>query len=149
MPAFHTRRRHAPRSVASSRAASCPELFGRVNDAARLVLSRAGWGGRRAGSAGLLRRARAHAGDRGFARGLAERNVDAFAPCSKGSTRSSSPPPAAAPRSASPPALSATAPGASRPASATCSSSSTRWRHVELADSERACYDDPCHLVHA
>ncbi|HEB91825.1 MAG TPA: (Fe-S)-binding protein [Deltaproteobacteria bacterium] len=55
-----------------------PELFGRVNDAARLVLSRAGYEvivPRNQGCCGALH---AHSGEIGFARELALRNVRAF-----------------------------------------------------------------------
>lgn len=56
-----------------------PEFFGRVNDAARLVLSRAGYEvivPERQGCCGALH---AHSGDRAFAQDLAEHNASVFA----------------------------------------------------------------------
>jgi glycolate oxidase iron-sulfur subunit len=141
-----------------------PELFGRVNDAARRVLSRAGYDvivPPRQGCCGALQ---AHSGDLDFARGLALRNADAF----RGS-----------------PELDAGSPGAGEApepfdaiivTSAGCSAALREAEHwigeaggsiargtrdvLEFLDEVdaslslrplplRVCYDDPCHLVHA
>jgi glycolate oxidase iron-sulfur subunit len=55
-----------------------PELFGRVNDAARLVLSRAGFDVVVAGELGCCGALQAHAGDLGTARSLARHNAAVF-----------------------------------------------------------------------
>jgi glycolate oxidase iron-sulfur subunit len=57
-----------------------PEFFGRVNDAARLVLSRAGYEVVVPQNQGCCGALQAHAGDLDFARTLAQRNVRAFDP---------------------------------------------------------------------
>ena len=55
-----------------------PEFFGRVNDAARLVLSRAGYEVVIPQNQGCCGALQAHCGDLEFARGLARKNVLAF-----------------------------------------------------------------------
>ncbi len=55
-----------------------PEFFGRVNDASRLVLSRAGYDVIVPQNQGCCGALQAHAGDLDFARGLAEKNVHVF-----------------------------------------------------------------------
>ncbi len=55
-----------------------PEFFGRVNDAARLVLARAGYDVVVPASQGCCGALQAHSGDLEFAHGLAEANVRAF-----------------------------------------------------------------------
>jgi glycolate oxidase iron-sulfur subunit len=55
-----------------------PEFFGRVNNAARLVLARAGYEVVVPDSQGCCGALQAHSGDLKFAHGLAERNVSAF-----------------------------------------------------------------------
>lgn len=55
-----------------------PEFFGRVNDAARLVLSRAGYEVVVPQNQGCCGALQAHSGDLDFARGLAAKNVLAF-----------------------------------------------------------------------
>ena len=59
-----------------------PEFFGRVNDAARLVLSRAGYDVVVPSGQGCCGALQAHSGDLDFAHGLAERNARAFEPAS-------------------------------------------------------------------
>jgi glycolate oxidase iron-sulfur subunit len=56
-----------------------PEFFGRVNDAARLVLARAGYEVIVPETQGCCGALQAHSGDLDFARGLAETNARAFA----------------------------------------------------------------------
>ena len=56
-----------------------PEFFGRVNDAARLVLSRAGYEVIVPESQGCCGALQAHSGDLEFAHGLARKNARAFA----------------------------------------------------------------------
>lgn len=55
-----------------------PEFFGRVNDASRLVLSRAGYDVVIPQNQGCCGALQAHSGDLDFARGLAEKNLHAF-----------------------------------------------------------------------
>ncbi|MCP4905001.1 MAG: (Fe-S)-binding protein [bacterium] len=55
-----------------------PEFFGRVNEATRLVLSRAGYEVIVPQSQGCCGALQAHSGDLAFARNLAERNLGAF-----------------------------------------------------------------------
>jgi len=55
-----------------------PEFFGRVNDAARLVLSRAGYEVIVPESQGCCGALQAHSGDLAFAKGLAEHNARVF-----------------------------------------------------------------------
>jgi glycolate oxidase iron-sulfur subunit len=55
-----------------------PEFFGRVNEAARLVLSRAGYEVIVPQNQGCCGALQAHSGDLDFARGLAETNLRAF-----------------------------------------------------------------------
>ena len=55
-----------------------PEFFGRVNDAARLVLSRAGYDVVVPENQGCCGALQAHSGDLAFAHDLAEQNVSAF-----------------------------------------------------------------------
>lgn len=146
-PAVGTRRGR----VALFEGCVMPELFGRVNDAARLVLSRAGWEVVVPEAQGCCGALQAHAGDRGFARGLAERNVDAFAPLLEGLD-------AIVVTSAGCSAALRESPGLVGDGARGVA---TRVRDVlEFLDEtgatlelspipERVCYDDPCHLVHA
>lgn len=133
-----------------------PEFFGRVNDAARLVLSRAGYEVVVPQSQGCCGALQAHSGDLEFAHGLAEVNVQAFSPAS-----SSDP---------------AAAFDAIIVTSAGCSAALRdleNWigerggvlaggvrdilEFLDEVDAElayqpiakRVCYDDPCHLIHA
>lgn len=62
-----------------------PEFFGRVNDAARLVLARAGYDVVVPEAQGCCGALHAHAGDRDFASDLARHNVDVFGPMLGGS----------------------------------------------------------------
>jgi len=137
-----------------------PELFGRVNDAARLVLSRAGYDVVVPEAQGCCGALHAHAGDDERAKVLARANVDVFGEGARG--------------------------GADRDAaggfdavvvtSAGCSAALKELPHwigddgkplagrvrdvLEFLDAvgleiplapmpRRVCYDDPCHLIHA
>lgn len=73
-PAVGTRRGR----VALFEGCVMPELFGRVNDAARLVLSRAGYDVIVPPGQGCCGALQAHSGDLEFAHGLAEANAQAF-----------------------------------------------------------------------
>ncbi|MFO0689388.1 MAG: (Fe-S)-binding protein [Myxococcota bacterium] len=137
-----------------------PELFGRVNDAARLVLSRAGFDVVVPEAQGCCGALHAHAGDDERAKVLARANVKVFgesetgagAPCAEGGF------------------------DAVVVTSAGCSAALKELPHwigddgkplagrvrdvLEFLDAEglgiplapmprRVCYDDPCHLIHA
>lgn len=132
-----------------------PELFGRVNDAARRVLSRAGYEvlvPPRQGCCGALQ---AHGGDLEAARRLARHNVSTFVPVLADET-------------AGVDAILVTSAGCSAAlreteswigASGEALAGATRDVLDFLAEvglgiplapmSGRVCYDDPCHLVHA
>lgn len=73
-PAIGTRRGR----VALFEGCVMPEFFGRVNDAARLVLARAGYDVIVPGKQGCCGALQAHSGDLDFAHGLAEANLRAF-----------------------------------------------------------------------
>jgi len=87
IPAKHERKRMPPLTsaegvrrgrVALFEGCVMPEFFGRVNDAARLVLSRAGYEVVVPQNQGCCGALQAHSGDLEFARGLARKNVLAF-----------------------------------------------------------------------
>lgn len=131
-----------------------PELFGRVNDAARLVLARAGYDVVVPPGQGCCGALQAHGGDLEFACGLAHENLDAFRATL-----------------AEVDALIVTSAGCSAALregehllgeSARPLAERTRdvLEFLDEAEAEaprlvlgsiakRVCYDDPCHLVHA
>ena len=128
-----------------------PELFGRVNDAARRVLARAGWEVVVPEAQGCCGALQAHSGDLETARSLARHNVHAFAPELPGVD-----------------AVVVTSAGCSAAlresegwigAEARPLAGGVRdvlefldevGLGLELAPiPRRVCYDDPCHLVHA
>ncbi len=80
MPAFTPARGVRRGRVALFEGCVMPELFGRVNDAARRVLARAGYEVVVPASQGCCGALHAHGGDLDHARGLARANVEAFAP---------------------------------------------------------------------
>jgi|JI10StandDraft_1071094.scaffolds.fasta_scaffold182166_1 glycolate oxidase iron-sulfur subunit len=140
-----------------------PEFFGRVNDAARLVLSRAGWDVFVPETQGCCGALHAHAGDLEWASGLARHNVSVFGPMLGGD----------------PPidAILVTSAGCSAAlrelehwigsdgralaggvrdvldflaASGAVDPVDGRGPSLALAPiPRRVCYDDPCHLIHA
>lgn len=141
-----------------------PELFGRVNDAARLVLARAGYDVVVPQTQGCCGALHAHAGDAETAARLARVNVGAFA-----ATRDAAAGGAAGRSGSTFDAVVVTSAG--------CSAAMKELPHwigtegdalagrvrdvLEFLDAEglgplspsplprRVCYDDPCHLIHA
>ncbi len=128
-----------------------PEFFGRVNDAARLVLSRAGYDVIVPRSQGCCGALQAHGGDLAFAHELAEKNAHAFdaeigeldaiivtsAGCSA--------------------ALRETENWIGEVGGAVAAGVRDVLEFLDEVDCEldlkpiamRVCYDDPCHLIHA
>jgi glycolate oxidase iron-sulfur subunit len=153
MPAFTPARGPRRGRVALFEGCIMPEFFGRVNDAARMVLSRAGYDVVVPEAQGCCGALHAHAGDEATAHALAHANAEVFR----------------AQADAEPfDALIVTSAGCSAAMKET-----THWigadgealagatRDVlEFLDAEglritlaplprRVCYDDPCHLIHA
>jgi glycolate oxidase iron-sulfur subunit len=107
-----------------------PEFFGRVNEATRLVLARAGYDVVVPPTQGCCGALQAHSGDLEFAHDLARKNVAVFDPDSEAFE-----------------AIVVTSAGCSAVLREVES-----WIGLEIEFSplaKRICYDDPCHLIHA
>ena len=144
-PAVGTRRG----SVALFEGCVMPEFFGRVNDAARLVLSRAGYDVHVPVDQGCCGALQAHSGELDFAHGLARKNVDVF-----GANNFDAIVVTSAGCSAALRGLENWLGEAGRPlAMATrdvlefLDAVGPKIQFSSLA--KRVCYDDPCHLIHA
>jgi glycolate oxidase iron-sulfur subunit len=128
-----------------------PEFFGRVNDAARLVLARAGYDVVVPQDQGCCGALQAHSGDLEFAHALARKNVDAFegevgdidaiivtsAGCSAALREAESWIGEAGGRLA----------GGIRDVLEFLDEVDARLDHSSIP--KRVCYDDACHLIHA
>jgi glycolate oxidase iron-sulfur subunit len=128
-----------------------PEFFGRVNDAARLVLSRAGYEVIVPENQGCCGALQAHSGDLEFARDLARHNAQAFeeefesldavivtsAGCSAAMREAESWIGASGAKLA----------GGVRDVLEFLDEVGADLRYAPMP--RRVCYDDPCHLVHA
>lgn len=144
-PAIGTRRG----SVALFEGCVMPEFFGRVNDAARLVLSRAGYDVVVPPNQGCCGALQAHSGELDFARELARKNVSALGEGEFAAIVVTSAGCSAALR------------GLESWIGESGRELATQTRDVlEFLDevgasidfaplAKRVCYDDPCHLIHA
>lgn len=149
LPAFTPAEGERRGRVALFEGCIMPEFFGRVNDAARLVLARAGYDVIVPETQGCCGALQAHSGDRDFARDLARNNVDVFG----GGDLD---------------AIIVTSAGCSasmREAENWLGDSGSEMaggvrdilEFLDEVDAElsfspidkRLCYDDPCHLIHA
>lgn len=153
MPAFTPAEGQRRGRVALFEGCIMPELFGRVNDAARRVLARAGYDVVVPEAQGCCGALHAHAGDDATAKGLATTNVEVFARLAEVESVD---------------AIIVTSAG--------CSAALKELQHwlgqegrslaggvrdvLEFLDAvgprlalaplaRRVCYDDPCHLIHA
>jgi glycolate oxidase iron-sulfur subunit len=125
-----------------------PELFGAINAATVRVLSRNGFEVVVPGSQGCCGALHAHAGDLGFARDLARRNVDAFAAVDFDAVIVNSAGCGAVLREfeAWLPGEGASLAGRVRDVSEFLDAVGLRPPGGRIES--RVCYDDPCHLVH-
>jgi glycolate oxidase iron-sulfur subunit len=126
-----------------------PEFFGRVNEAARLVLSRSGYDVIVPESQGCCGALQAHGGDLDFARSLARTNVAAFADETLDAIVVTSAGCSAAMHDAAhwlgPDGLSMA--NRTRDVLQFLDEAGSRLSFEPLP--LRVCYDDPCHLIHA
>jgi glycolate dehydrogenase iron-sulfur subunit len=126
-----------------------PEFFGRVNEAARLVLSRAGYDVVIPPMLGCCGALQAHSGDLDFARGLARKNVlalggdvfDAIVVTSAGCSAAMREVESWIGESGR------TLAGGTRDVLEFLDEAGPGIEFASL--SSRVCYDDPCHLIHA
>lgn len=164
MPAFTPARGLRRGCVALFEGCIMPEFFGRVNDAARLVLSRAGYDVVVPEAQGCCGALHAHSGDDEHAHALARSNAEVFGGRALGAGVGSASTPEVAPFDA----VIVTSAG--------CSAAMKELTHwigaegaalagatrdvLEFLDAQglgfepaplarRVCYDDPCHLIHA
>lgn len=159
LPAFTPARGPRRGRVALFEGCVMPELFGRVNDAARQVLSRAGFEVVVPPSQGCCGALQAHGGDLETAHRLARHNASVFDPTTDPGRSDDAPPiDAILVTSAGCSAalreteswLGASGAGLARGARDVLDFLAEVGLEIPLAPiPKRVCYDDPCHLVHA
>ena len=148
LPTHVASRAEARGRVAVFEGCLMPEMFGRVNAATVSVLSACGLDVVVPEGQGCCGALQAHAGDRGFAKGLLETNIEAFDPASVDAIVVNSAGCGAALREAD-----RLAPGAADALAAKVRDVSEVVMQAGLPEDLDAleatvCYDDPCHLVH-
>lgn len=149
MPAFTPARGARRGRVALFEGCIMPELFGRVNDAARLVLARAGYDVVVPEAQGCCGALHAHAGDDATAKRLARANVAVFAGEEFDALLVTSAGCSAALKESTHWIGADAQPVAGRVRDVLEFLDSVEPRLALAPTRQRVCYDDPCHLIHA